>query len=376
MLNPVSSWAGMIEHWAEHRNIEMLTQWLEGTPQCRTWGNIEHCEQHRIDNFLHGLQSMPAELIRGAPLLFPEEDVLIAKTKSLRLALAAVPAIAERIDATPSKMREWGLHYPRDITPEYQCALYPTSTVKQKIDDVAYDHHLEYARLRVGESPNWNWWIHQSWSENTETHRSTEWPELFQQLLSISHPRQGFLLSLAMVQVRRHPEWKDKLPSVLNVLDAPIKICDEMPLLFLLGRMDIGQAPPDARWRKKWQDYCQESPYEAQQTLVYLTAARLRMNLMTSTTLLEANLHGWDAAMRWASLEKSSIGSMMRWKKEEGYTGDALVQAILNNMPNRLVRLLDGFNFVEQWMTLLPFFVSMAPVQTPVNGLDLPSILD
>ncbi len=203
----------------------------------------------------------------------------------------------------------------------------------------------------------------------------SDWDPLFQTLLRVDHPRQGLLLSLALVQARRDKDWKDRI-ALTQVLDSDLPIQDRVPLLLALGRAETGKTIPDRRWREEWHRYCETDPYHAQQALLYITAARLRLDIHTSETLLTSNLSGWQAALEWDYDERISLGAMNQWRQQHVQRDDSTVHAILRHVPNRLVRLLDGFNYAEQWLTLLPKFSDMDSSWEPPTLLEMPSLND
>ena len=367
----------MVLHWERHRDLDVLAGLLSFHRRW-TWGPVEQCTPDMLNNFVAGLRELPPELVRKVDLLFPEEPSLLEKTHAFRMALATVPALVEPIYASREQLAQWGLEWGlrevRGVSREYQQVLYPTEALDKKIENSDYGHRMELARLQVGEQPNWDWWIRRSWLEKDDAQVS-DWAPLFQTLLRVDHPRQGFLLSLALVQARRDKDWKDRI-ALTQVLDSDLPIQDRVPLLLALGRAETGKTIPDRRWREEWHRYCETDPYHAQQALLYITAARLRLDIHTSETLLTSNLSGWQAALEWDYDERISLGTMNQWRQQHAQRDDSTVHAILRHVPNRLVRLLDGFNYAEQWLTLLPKFSDMDSSLEPPNTLAIPSLND
>ena len=65
-----------------------------------------------------------------------------------------------------------------------------------------------------------------------------------------------------------------------------------------------------------------------------------------------------------------------QWRQQHAQRDDSTVHAILRHVPNRLVRLLDGFNYAEQWLTLLPKFSDMDSSWEPPTLLEMPPLND
>ena len=367
----------MVLHWERHRDLDVLANGLNSHRRL-TWGPVEQCTPAMLNNFVSGMRELPPELVRKVDLLFPEEPSLLEKTRAFRSALATVPALVEPIYASREQLTQWGLGWGlgevRGVSREYQQVLYPTTTLDRKIENSDYGHRMEMARLQVGEQPNWDWWIRRSWLEKDDA-KVSDWAPLFQTLLRVDHPRQGLLLSLALVQARRDKDWKGRI-ALTQVLDSDLPIQDRVPLLLALGRAETGKTIPDRRWREEWHRYCETDPYHAQQALLYITAARLRLDIHTSETLLTSNLSGWQAALEWDYDERISLGAMNQWRQQHVQRDDSTVHAILRHVPNRLVRLLDGFNYAEQWLTLLPKFSDMDSSWEPPTLLEMPSLND